>query len=184
MPTHTLSNEGMSSRDFLKKNPKPKKTRQDKVSVLENNYYLSLSEDFWHLFQFYFEQVQKTIDFHFPLPLGCGNERVKGGDLERRAWFCTQSRSAATAGGRETHSKAAAAELGLMLKAIWRARRKGGKGVGFAALLICTHTHTRFLSIKYNPSSRHWCLSRRTQKAVRSLPSPWKIADNIQCLPR
>lgn len=59
-------------------------SKEDHVNAIENNNYLSLSGDFWHLFQFYFKQVQKTIDFHFfSLPLGCRNERVKWKDLER-----------------------------------------------------------------------------------------------------
>lgn len=40
-------------------------SKEDHVNAIENNNYLSLSGDFWHLFQFYFKQVQKTIDFHF-----------------------------------------------------------------------------------------------------------------------
>lgn len=95
-------------------------------------------------FSFILNKCRKQLTFIFHFLWAVGMKGWREGIWKDGAWFCTQSRSAATAGVNETCWKTAAAGLDLMLKVILRARRKGDKGAGFAAPFICAHAHTHF----------------------------------------
>lgn len=177
--------KGWAAENFSKE----KKKRENYISVLENNYCVSLSENFWHLFALFWTSAENNW---FPYSTYLGLWEWKG--AERRPASVPragqQPQLVSLKPAWTQYWDTVAAGLGLMLKVICRARRKGDKGAGFAAFFTCTNTHARthidryFLSIIYSPSSHHWRLSVRTQKAVWSLLSPWKISDNTQCLPR
>lgn len=135
-------NERMSSREFLKRK---KKKRENYISVLENNYCVSLSENFWHLFALFWTSAENNW-FPYSTYLGCGNERVQRGGLllypeqvSSHSW-CHWNLLEHSTGTQ--YWDTVAAGLGLMLKVICRARRKGDKGAGFAAFFTCTNTHT------------------------------------------
>lgn len=66
-----------------------------------------------------------------------------------------------------------------MLKVIRRARRKADKGVGFAALLICTHTHTQ---VSYQSNATHPLAIGVSQGGLRRLLGVFPVLEKQQTI--